>query len=244
MTGYDTCDSADIPSSKDLRDEAWSALEDRGYWPFVGAGIVLMLISGFFSIPFFSTMLTIHLMNGLVDVKSSHLDIQSLVTFVLALSVAAVPLLYIIGLGTFSDAKMSLAAIRREMRFELFWSGYGHGWKTLGLLLVMSFYILLWSLLLVLPGIKKAFSYAMAPYILVEHPDWSIKKCIAVSSTMMKGSRLRLCDLLLSFLVWFVLAVLASRVRVIGHFVNAFYMPYPQTAVAAFYEDLKRRFRM
>ena len=84
----------------------------------------------------------------------------------------------------------------------------------------------------------------MAPYILVEHPDWSIKKCIAVSSTMMKGSRLRLCDLLLSFLVWFVLAVLASRVRVIGHFVNAFYMPYPQTAVAAFYEDLKRRFRM
>lgn len=244
MTEYDACGPADIPSSKDLRDEAWSALEDRGYWPFVGAGIVLMLISSFFSIPFFSTVLTIHLMNGLVDVKNSHLDIQSLVTFVLALSVAAVPLLYIIGLWTFSDAKMSLAAIRREMKFKLFWSGYGHGWKTLGLLLVMMLYILLWSLLLILPGIKKAFSYAMAPYILVEHPDWSIKKCIAVSSTMMKGSRLRLCDLLLSFLVWFVLAVIASRVRVIGNFVNAFYMPYPQTAVAAFYEDLKRRLRM
>ncbi|MBO6167356.1 MAG: DUF975 family protein [Kiritimatiellae bacterium] len=241
MTGYDTCDSADIPSSKDLRDEAWSALEDRGYWPFVGAGIVLMLISGFFSIPFFSTVVTMQWMRDLADVKGPHTDLPA---FVLALALTAVPLLYIIGLGTFSDAKMSLAAIRREMRFELFWSGYGHGWKTLGLLLVMLFYILLWSLLLVVPGIKKAFSYAMAPYILVEHPDWSIKKCIAVSSTMMKGSRLRLCDLLLSFLVWFVLAVLASRVRVIGHFVNAFYMPYPQTAVAAFYEDLKRRFRM
>ena len=36
---------------------------------------------------------------------------------------------------------------------------------------LQGLYIALWSLLLVIPGIVKTYSYAMTPYIMSEHPS-------------------------------------------------------------------------
>ena len=42
-------------------------------------------------------------------------------------------------------------------------------------------YIALWSLLLVIPGIVKTYSYAMTPYIMSEHPSLTANEAITES---------------------------------------------------------------
>lgn len=114
--------------------------------------------------------------------------------------------------------------------FKIPLTGYLH--KVWGLFL-MGLFIFLWTLLLVIPGIIKAFSYAMTPYILDEHPELSASQAIDRSREMMRGHKFDLFWLYLSFIGWFFLAILTCG---IGFF---WLVPYVQTSVAAFYYDLK-----
>ena len=54
-------------------------------------------------------------------------------------------------------------------------------------LLLQKIYIALWALLLIVPGIIKAFSYAMTPFILRDHPDLRYNGAIELSMAMMRG---------------------------------------------------------
>ena len=101
---------------------------------------------------------------------------------------------------------------------------------------LMMLYICLWSLLLIIPGLIKAYSYAMTPYILEEHPELSANEAIDRSRAMMKGHKFDLFWLHLSFIGWMILGFVSLG---IGYFWLA---PYMQTAQAAFYEDLKAEF--
>lgn len=57
---------------------------------------------------------------------------------------------------------------------------YFYNWKTLAVSsLLRSVYILLWSLLLIIPGIMATYSYAMTDYILAEHPALTASEAIA-----------------------------------------------------------------
>jgi uncharacterized membrane protein len=40
--------------------------------------------------------------------------------------------------------------------------------------ILQSIYLMLWSLLFIIPGIIKGFSYSMTPYILIDHPELSL----------------------------------------------------------------------
>lgn len=114
--------------------------------------------------------------------------------------------------------------------FGVAFRNYGH--KVWGMFL-MGFFILLWSLLFVIPGIVKAFSYAMTPYILEENPELSANDAIDRSRAMMKGHKFDLFWLMLSFIGWFILSVLTLGIGFL------WLIPYAQTATAAFYEDVK-----
>ena len=70
------------------------------------------------------------------------------------------------------------------------------------LFLVMGIYIGLWSILFVIPGIVKLFSYSMAPFIMADDPDIGINEAITKSREMMYGYKLELFKLLLSFIGW------------------------------------------
>ena len=63
-------------------------------------------------------------------------------------------------------------------------------------------YIVLWTLLFIIPGIIKSFSYAMAPYILAEHPEMTASEAITESRHMMDGNKWRLFCLDFSFIGW------------------------------------------
>ena len=100
-------------------------------------------------------------------------------------------------------------------------------------MLLMCVKIMLWCLLLFIPGIVKAFAYAMTPYILVEHPEMRAIDAIRKSNAMMKGHKFDLFYLGLSFIGWAILGMFTLGLGYIWLF------PYMYTTVAAFYEDLK-----
>lgn len=99
--------------------------------------------------------------------------------------------------------------------------------------ILTAIYTLLWALLLIVPGIIKSYSYAMAPYILKDNPEMGAEEAIVESMKMMKGYKMKLFLLDLSFIGWMFLAVLTLCLGFL------LLVPYMNTARATFYEELK-----
>ena len=114
--------------------------------------------------------------------------------------------------------------------------GYSKEWfsKSLLTFLLMYVYILLWTLLLIVPGIIKALSYAMTPYVLKDNPNMKSNEAIEESMRLMSGHKAELFLLSLSFIGWALLSLLTLGIGFL------WLIPYMQTAFAYFYEDLKK----
>ena len=80
-------------------------------------------------------------------------------------------------------------------------------WKCVGLNLLRSIYVFLWSLLLVIPGILAAYSYSMADYLLIRNPEMGVGDALRESKRLMYGRRWRLFCLQISFLGWMILCM-------------------------------------
>ncbi|MBO4634088.1 MAG: DUF975 family protein [Bacteroidales bacterium] len=117
----------------------------------------------------------------------------------------------------------------REM-FRLAFKNYWH--KVLGMLWVYVL-ISLWMLLLFIPGIIKAFSYAMTPYILEENPELDVTEAIHRSRMMMHGHKFDLFWLYLGFIGWFFLAILTGGIGFL------WLSPYMEASQAAFYQEVR-----
>lgn len=154
-------------------------------------------------------------------------------------AVVAVIVFYMIGFGEWSSKAMSIASARRGLTSMHGFSGWGHGWSMMGLLLWRDTMVALGFCLLILPGVLWAFSYAMAPYLRVDHPDWSSWQCLRESERLMEGNRMRLFKLGFSFIGWYLLVLVVQRtIPLVGGLANYFLTPYPETAFALFYEEL------
>lgn len=115
---------------------------------------------------------------------------------------------------------------------------YFRGWKkttrAFSVTFFLSLYTLLWSLLLIIPGIIKSFSYAMTYFILLEHPEFTVHQAISESKKIMKGHKWELFVLLLSFIGWYILALITFG---IGQF---WLLPYGYVTVGHFYEKISK----
>lgn len=99
--------------------------------------------------------------------------------------------------------------------------------------LMISIFTALWSLLFVIPGIIKAYSYSMAYYIKVDHPEWGWKECIDESRRIMDGHKMELFVLHLSFIGW---AIVGALLCGIG---ELWVVPYMNATQAQFYESIR-----
>lgn len=107
---------------------------------------------------------------------------------------------------------------------------FGRVWGTL---ILVAIYTILWTCLLIIPGIVKSYSYALTPFILKDEPELKYNAAIEKSMRMMDGYKMKLFLLDLSFIGWMILSILTLGVGLL------FLQPYMNTARAAFYEDLK-----
>ena len=119
--------------------------------------------------------------------------------------------------------------IKLETMFDGFKDDFG---GTLLLGLMQTIFIALWTLLFIIPGIIKSYSYAMAFFIKVDHPDYDWSTCLKESDSMMKGHKGELFVLDLSFIGWIIVAMFTLG---IGLF---WVSPYMECTRANFYACL------
>ncbi|MBE6638640.1 MAG: DUF975 family protein [Ruminococcaceae bacterium] len=110
--------------------------------------------------------------------------------------------------------------------------GIGHTSRAVGLYFVNDILIMLWSLLLLIPGFIKQYSYRMSFYVLGDHPEMTQAEAREESIRLMDGNKLRLLWLDLSFLGWIILGFLTCGILLF------WVIPYTETAYALFYEEL------
>ncbi|PEJ48141.1 hypothetical protein CN676_21625 [Bacillus wiedmannii] len=102
--------------------------------------------------------------------------------------------------------------------------------------LLMNVYLVLWTLLLIIPGIIKSFSYSMTYFILNDHPEYTANQAITESRRMMNGHKMDYFLLCLSFLGWFILSILTLGIGFL------WLVPYFYTTSAAFYEVISKEY--
>lgn len=114
--------------------------------------------------------------------------------------------------------------------FEPFKKCYG---KSVALFLLFEIFIMLWTLLLVIPGIIMTFAYSQAFFILAENPEMSPMECLKESKRIMKGRKMDLFVLYLSFIPWMLLVCITIGIA------GIWVIPYMTLTFTNFYHRIK-----
>ncbi|MED1411583.1 MULTISPECIES: DUF975 family protein [Bacillus] len=98
--------------------------------------------------------------------------------------------------------------------------------------LTIAFFVLLAISVVVM--IVAYFSYAMTYYVMIENPDYSVSQAMKESKNLMKGHKLDLFLLWLSFIGWAILAMLTLGIGFL------WLSPYMGTTTAHFYRYISK----
>ncbi len=144
--------------------------------------------------------------------------------------------LLITGPLTYGLSYLYLKQSRTGNKMEI--AGIFEGFKAdfvgnLILWLLQALFVWLWSLLFVIPGIVKQYSYSMAFYIKVDHPDYDWRACLNESKRITMGHKGELFMLDLSFIGWAFVCVFTFG---IGYL---WLIPYVNATKAEYYEALR-----
>ena len=158
-----------------------------------------------------------------------------LIVAIVALVIWLIVMLVIGGAGKLGYAKFNLNLVdKKEALFSDLFSRFDRLGDGFCMNFLTGLYIGLWSLLFIIPGIVKSFSYAMTPYILTEHPEMSANEAITESRRIMAGNRWRLFCLDLSFIGWDLLCAAPVLVAVMCMTALAFAARNPLLILLAF----------
>jgi integral membrane protein len=201
-----------MDSITNYKNRALSALENK--W---GNFVLITFVYGFII--------------GITQILSGDKDSPAILHLIgLVLFILALPL-------TWGFQTLFLGAVRGgEATAKDMFEGYNKELfsRVLTTTLLYYVYVFLWSLLLLIPGCIKAYSYAMTPYILKDNPEMKNNAAIEESMRMMDGHKLELFLLDLSFIGWAILSILTCCIGFL------WLVPYMNMARVNFYEDLKK----
>ena len=167
------------------------------------------------------------------------------------------------GAGKLGYATFNLKLVdNKEVEFKDLFSQFHRLGDGFCMNFLVGLYTVLWTLLFVIPGIIKTYSYAMTPYILAENPGMTATEAITESRRIMDGNKWRLFCLSFSFIGWALLCAAPALIALgilIGIAVRTtsflpilwiiplsiplsigglFLNPYQEAAWAAFYRDV------
>lgn len=133
-----------------------------------------------------------------------------------------------------------LKLIRGEERglsdlFYYFKSGHQFVRGTITTVLVTVF-VILWTLLLIIPGIIKGIAYSQVTYILKDNPDMKPLDAITLSRRMMDGYKWKYFLLGLSFIGWAILVAITFGIALL------YVGPYYYASITQFYEEVKEAY--
>ncbi len=126
-------------------------------------------------------------------------------------------------------------ARRENPKIEQVFSGFKQFGPALGAYCLVAFFTFLWTLLLIVPGIVKAYAYSQTFFILADNPGIGPMEAIDRSMALMDGRKWKLFCLYLRFVGWALLCVLTCGIGFL------WWAPYVQTSLAHFYDDIRGR---
>lgn len=124
-------------------------------------------------------------------------------------------------------------ARNQDTKLELLFKGFDQFGTALGAYILMCLFIFLWMLLLIIPGIIAAISYAMTFYIIADDRSIGVMDAIRKSKKMMDGYKWKFFCLGCRFIGWALLCILTLG---IGFF---WLSPYAGVSMVKFYDDIK-----
>ena len=130
-------------------------------------------------------------------------------------------------------AIFSLSIARgKEARLEQLFLGFNNFANALITYLLLLLYIILWTLLFIIPGIIAALGYSLTFYILADDPQIKPQDALKKSKTMMNGYKMKLFYLWLRFLLLAILCILTLGIGFL------WLIPYVHVTMAKFYDDV------
>jgi len=158
----------------------------------------------------------------------------------------------------FAGVALKATAGNESRWFADSFEGFKRPLELAWLTVLMNLLVMLWSLLLIIPGIVALYRYRQAWYLKVENPDWSARQCLAESARLMKGYKWRAFEFDLSYAGWGLLLVatfsaagvlsvaggavsfLSVLVGGLSVYLVLFVFCYFFTGRAAFYRELRK----
>ena len=211
-----------MKQNQDYKNAALAAL--KGNWPqALVATIIFLALAGIIFGPMEAD--NFRSIYGLAPIIPGYASF----TFTLA----TIFIFYPLSVGYANSFRALLDTGDNRITSNTFSMGFGNWLHVSVGMLITYIYVVLWSLLFIIPGIIKVFSYAMTPFILVERPELSFNEAIDESRRLMDGHKFDYFYLMLSFIGWWILSILSLGIGFI------WLMPYMETASAAFYADIK-----
>ncbi|MCQ2511271.1 MAG: DUF975 family protein [Lachnospiraceae bacterium] len=98
--------------------------------------------------------------------------------------------------------------------------------------ILKSVFIFLWTMLFIIPGFVKMYSYAMTEYLMARDKNLTAMEAIKTSRELMHGNKMRLFMLNLSFIGWILLTIVTFGIAAI------YVKPYMSTARTEFFNDI------
>ncbi len=111
--------------------------------------------------------------------------------------------------------------------------GFDKMGKAIWLHILINFFTFLWSLLFIIPGIIKSYSYSMAFWILAENPELTAREALAKSKEITEGHKFDIFVLHLSFIGWALLTGITFGLA------GIYVIPYMNTTLANYYNTIK-----
>ena len=112
-------------------------------------------------------------------------------------------------------------------------NGFSYMGKSIWLYIIMQIFIFLWSLLLLIPGIIKAYAYMLCMYVLAENPGMTAREALSESKRITNGYKWSLFVLGLSFILWGLLCVVTLGIAAI------YVVPYYEATFANAYKKIQ-----
>lgn len=147
---------------------------------------------------------------------------------------------------------------RQNGKLAQVFDGFSRFGVSIAAFFLTGLFTLLWALLLVVPGIIAAYSYAMTYYILIDNPTMGALEAIKKSKAMMRGNKWKYACLSFRFIGWGLLAAVPLSIGLIGYVWALFegkawapltlipamigllwLVPYMMVSNARFYEEIK-----
>ena len=122
-------------------------------------------------------------------------------------------------------------------KFTNIFGGFAHGHYKASVrnMFLKGLYQALWTMLFIIPGIIKGYSYWMVPYITAANPNLSADRVFEISKKTMSGEKWHTFVLQLSFIGWTLLEIISLGIA------SYFISPYKETTYAELYAALKEK---